>query len=86
MIIDKNSNATTSTKKSTAQENETDDKPSDGDDALDEETIRINRERMAAGKKKGEAFKFYLIIPYALNLRMHANEINKREVNENIKC
>ena len=53
MIIDKNSNATTtSTKKSSAQENETDDKPAD-EDALDEETIRINRERMAAGKKKG---------------------------------
>jgi len=53
MIIDKNSNATTtSTKKSTAQEIKTDDKAADGDDALDEETIRINRERMAAGKKK----------------------------------
>merc|ERR1740129_547242 len=53
MIIYKNSNATTtSTKKSTAQEIKTDDKAADGDDALDEETIRINRERMAAGKKK----------------------------------
>jgi hypothetical protein len=63
MIIDKNSNATTittSTKKSTAQENKTDDKPADGDDELDEETIRINRERMAAGKKKGEAYKYNL--------------------------
>ena len=61
MIIDKNSNATTtSTKKSTAQEIKTDDKAADGDDALDEETIRINRERMAAGKKKGEAYKCHL--------------------------
>ena len=61
MIIDKNSNATTtSTKKSTAQEIKTDDKAADGDDALDEETIRINRERMAAGKKKGEAYKSHL--------------------------
>ena len=61
MIIDKNSNATTtSTKKSTAQEIKTDDKAADGDDALDEETIRINRERMATGKKKGEAYKCHL--------------------------
>ena len=61
MIIDKNSNATTtSTKKSTAQEIKTDDKAADGDDALDEESIRINRERMAAGKKKGEAYKCHL--------------------------
>ena len=61
MIIDKNSNATTtSTKKSTAQEIKTDDKAADGDDALDEETLRINRERMAAGKKKGEAYKCHL--------------------------
>ena len=58
MIIDKNSNATTtSTKKSTAEEIKTDDKPADGDDALGEETLRINREKMAAGKKKGESYK-----------------------------
>ena len=53
MIIDKNSNTiTTYTKKSTAKQNKTANKPSYGDDALDEETIRINRERLAAGKKK----------------------------------
>ena len=53
MIIDKNSNTiTTSTKKSTAKENKPDNKTAYGDDTLDEETIRINRERLAAGKKK----------------------------------
>ena len=49
MIIDKNSNVTnTSTKKSTAPKNV---KQADGE-TLDEETIRINRERMASRKKK----------------------------------
>ena len=58
MIIDKNRNATTtSTKKSTAQKNV---RQAGGDDALDKETIRINQERMAAGKKKGEAYKYNL--------------------------
>ena len=53
MIIDKNSNVTkTSTKKSSVEENKNDSKQGNDDAKLDEETIRINRERMAAGKKK----------------------------------
>ena len=61
MIIDKNSIVTkTSTKNFSVEENKNDSKQGNDDAKLDEETIRINRERMAAGKKKGEAYKSHL--------------------------
>jgi len=51
MIIDKNSNTTTSSKKPTTQENEKNNIPANGNEGLDEETIRMNIEKMSMSKK-----------------------------------
>jgi len=57
MIIDKNSNTTTSTKKSTAQPIESTENIPSGDEPLDEETLLANRQKLMSKKKGPAPFK-----------------------------
>merc|ERR1712156_834801 len=57
MIIDKNSNTTTSTKKSTTQPIESTENILSGDEPLDEETILANRQKLMSKKKGPAPFK-----------------------------
>ena len=60
MIIDKNSNTTTSTKKSTAQPIESTENIPSGDEPLDEETLFANRQKLMS-KKKGELSNYIFV-------------------------
>ena len=61
MIIDKNSNTTTSTKKSTAQPIESTENIPSGDEPLDEETLLANRQKLMS-KKKGELSNYNFVL------------------------
>merc|ERR1712156_1368960 len=57
MIIDKNSNTTTSSKKSTTQPSEPAENIPSGDEPLDEETLLANRQKLMSKKKGPAPFK-----------------------------